>query len=250
MRRQNSRVGRAPKYHMVIPVTLGMERVLFVNWAIDPAVVAPHLPRSLSVDTFDGRAWLTAVALENVDVRPRGLPAAVGFDIPEVNFHTKVTCGGVPGIYYFSVDVGSILGTALPRLFYHAPYHYADVELQPVDGGQRVTCRRRHPGSRPLHFDARYGPSGGELDVEPDSLAWFLTERHRFFTETLDETVYSAAIRHEQWPLRRAEATVERNRLFRANGFGEPPEGPVSYYSHGVCAEMTRCRPWWASAHA
>lgn len=235
---------------MVIPVALGMERVLFVNWPVDPAVVAPHLPRTLAVDTFDGRAWLTAVALENVDVRPRGLPAAVGFDIPEVNFHTKVTCGGTPGIYYFGVDVGSILGMVAPRLFHHAPYHYADVELRPIDGGQRVTCRRRHPGSRPARFDVQYEPSGDGLDVESDSLAWFLTERHRFFTEALDETVYSAAIRHEQWPLRRAEATVERNTLFRANGFGDPPEESISYYSRGVSANMSRCRPWRGSARA
>lgn len=229
---------------MVVPIELGMRRLLFASWPVDPAVVAAHLPDSLSVDTYDGRAWLTAVALENVDARPRGLPRAVGIDFPELNLHAGVTCDGTPGIYYFSVDVASVLGTVASRLFHHAPYHYADIALRPSGSSVDFGCRRRHPGSRPVHFGARYGPSGPELDAAEGSLARFLADRHRFFTEGLDGTVRSATIHHPRWPLYPAEANIERNALFRANGFDDPPSEPVCYYSPGVDAAMSRCRRW------
>lgn len=229
---------------MVVALELGMRDVLFVNWPLEPDLVAAHLPDPLAVDTDDGRAWLTAVALENVAARPRGFPPWVGIRLPEVNLHTKVTCDGVPGIYYFSVDVAGLLGTVFPRLFHHAPYHFAAVDLRSVEGGTRVRCRRRHPGSRPVHFDAQYASSGDELDAGPDSRARFLAERHRFFTQSLDGGVRSAAIRHDPWPLFPADATVGRNTLLRANGFGDPQDDPVCYYSPGVDATMSRCLPW------
>ena len=229
---------------MVIPLALSMRPAFFANWQVPPNVVEAHLPPSLSVDTYDGSAWLTAVALKNVDVRPRGFPSVVGFDVPELNLHTKVTCDGTPGIYYFSVDVPSLLGTVFSRLFYRAPYHYANVELRPADERVDVTCRRRHPGSRPVCFDARYTLSGSEIETESGSLAHFLTERHRFFTQALDGAIYSATVRHVTWPLRAVEAEVERNTLFRANGFGEPPDDAIHYYSPGVEAAMSRCLRW------
>lgn len=229
---------------MVVPIEFGMRRLLFANWPVDPSVVSAHLPDALAVDTYDGNAWLTAVALANVDVRPRGFPAAVGLGFPELNFHAKVTCDGTPGVYYFGVDVPSLLGAVFARVFHRAPYRYADVELRPSDGDVEFSCRRRHPGSRPVHFDARYGRSSSELPPEPGSLARFLTERHRFFTEASDGAIFSAAVRHPAWPLYRAEATVDPSSLFRANGFADPTEPPVHYYSPGVDATMSACRRW------
>jgi uncharacterized protein YqjF (DUF2071 family) len=231
---------------MVLPLQLGMRNLLFANWPADPAVVADHLPESLSVDTYDGSAWFTAIALRNVDARPRGLPRALGFDLPEVNLHAAVTCEGTPGIYYFSVDVAGLLGTIGPRILHHAPYHYANVRMRTEGDRVRFSCRRRHPGSRPLRFDARYGPSGPELDAPDGSLTRFLAERHRFFSEAPDGSVRSAAIHHEPWPLYPAAATVERNTLFRANGFDDPPADPLCYYSPGVDAVMSRPETWVA----
>jgi uncharacterized protein YqjF (DUF2071 family) len=39
-----------------LPVNMGWRQVLFANWLVDPDVVAAHLPDSLSVDTYGGKA--------------------------------------------------------------------------------------------------------------------------------------------------------------------------------------------------
>ena len=64
------------------------EHVPFENWPIRPAAVAARLPDALDVDTFDGQARLSVVPFVNADVRPRGLPAAFGLDLPELNLRT------------------------------------------------------------------------------------------------------------------------------------------------------------------
>jgi uncharacterized protein YqjF (DUF2071 family) len=44
--------------------------VLFAHWRVDPDAVAAALPPDPTVDTFDGSAWVSALALENRSVSP------------------------------------------------------------------------------------------------------------------------------------------------------------------------------------
>jgi uncharacterized protein YqjF (DUF2071 family) len=236
---------------MVLALDMGWRHLLFANWPVDPAIVADHLPESLSVDTHDGDAWLSVIPFTNVDVRPKGLPAAAGVDMPELNLRTYVTCDGSRGIYFFSLDASLAPAVLGARAFHHLPYYYADIELDvrrdASDGrGGRVrfTSRRRQPGDRPAHFDARYGPSGSELDAPDGSLARFIADRFRFFTEAPDGSVRYTDVDHDAWTLYPAEMTVERNTLFRANGFAHPESEPTLYYSPGVDVVASRNRRW------
>ncbi|PSP68804.1 hypothetical protein BRC79_05335, partial [Halobacteriales archaeon QH_8_67_27] len=74
-----------------LPVSMGWRHLLFANWPVDPDVVDAHIPDRLTVDTYDGRAWLSVVPFTNVEVRPTGLPAWTGLNLPELNLRTYVT---------------------------------------------------------------------------------------------------------------------------------------------------------------
>ncbi|MCU4975887.1 DUF2071 domain-containing protein [Halobacteria archaeon AArc-m2/3/4] len=236
---------------------MGWRHLLFASWPFEPAVVAAHLPPSLEVDTYDGRAWLSVVPYLNVDVRPRSIPAG-GFALPELNLRTYVTCDGEPGVYFFSLDAQGILGVLGARLFHHLPYYYARTELRAVDGEIAVTSERRHPGERPVQFAATYGPTGESFTAAPDSRAAFLTERYRYYTEDLDGRLRYADISHDRWTLSEADVSIAKNTLFRANGFAEPDgdlyagsdsapksnSAPVCYYSPGTDVTTTRCQYW------
>ncbi|MFT4891473.1 MAG: hypothetical protein ACI9YT_002405 [Halobacteriales archaeon] len=82
-----------------LPVEMGWRHVQFANWPVGPAVVAAHLPDWLTVDTCDGDAWLSVVPFTNVAVRPTGLPASLGFALPELNLRTYVIHDDRPGVY-------------------------------------------------------------------------------------------------------------------------------------------------------
>ncbi len=162
------------------------------------------------------------------------MPATVGQPLPELNLRTYVTCDGEPGIYFFSLDAQGIAGVLGARVTQHLPYYYARIGLD-GDGEQiHFQSRRRHPGARPAHYTASYGPSGEAFDSSEDPQARFLTERYRFYTEASDGTLRYTDVNHEPWTLYPAEAETETNTLFRADGFAQPDGEPVRYYSPGV----------------
>ncbi|WP_435320537.1 YqjF family protein [Haloarchaeobius sp. TZWSO28] len=229
---------------MVVPLAMGWRHLLFENYPVDPAVLDAHLPDALDVDTFDGDGWLSVVPFTNVDVRPKGLPARLGFDLPELNLRTYVTCDGEPGVYFFSLDAQGVLGVLGARVFQHLPYFYARIRLAGEDGKVRFDSRRLHPGDRPAHYTATYGPSGEPFQSTEDPLARFLVERYRLYTQGRDESVRYANVDHEPWTLYPAEATVDRDTLFAASGFEHPDTEPVLYYSPGVDVTATRSKRW------
>ena len=229
---------------MPLPVAMGWRHLLFASWPLEPELIAAHLPEPLSVDTVDGRAWLSVVPFVNVDVRPRGAPAAVGFTLPELNLRTYVRRDGDPGVYFFSLDAEGVLGVVGARLFHHLPYYYARMRMRTVDGRVRFASRRRHPGDRPVRFRATYGPVDEPFTATSGSLPAFLTERYRYYTEDAHGRLRYADIDHEPWPLQDATATLEADPLFRANGFAPPDGDPVCHYSHGLEVTASRNRRW------
>jgi uncharacterized protein YqjF (DUF2071 family) len=222
---------------------MGWRHVLFANWPVDSDLIDAHLPSGLTVDTYDGDAWLSVVPFTNVDVRPTWVPDGWGVPLPELNLRTYVTRDGHAGVYFFSLDAQGILGVIGARLFHHLPYYYARCSLTEADGVIRFRSRRLHPGSRPVRFEATYSASGTQLDVQPGSLEEFLTARYRYYTETQDGALRYAAIDHEPWPVYEADPLIETNTLFEANGFAHPETDPVHYYSPGVTTIASSNRP-------
>lgn len=219
---------------MVVSLHMGWRYVLFANWPIEPRIVEPHLPAALSLDTYGGTAWLSVVPFINVDVRPRVFPSGTGLSLPELNLRTYVRYDDTPGVYFFSLDAQGMLAVLGARIFHHLPYYYARIDLERGDDRVRFTNRRRHPGARPVHFQATYRPTGSTSPAESGTLARFLAERYRYYTEAPDGTIRHATIRHDPWPLCHAEVDIEQNTLFRANGFEMPDSEPVHFYSPGV----------------
>lgn len=219
---------------MLGSIHMGWRHVCFLNWPVDAAVVRPHVPDAMTLDTHDGRAWLSLVPFVNVDVRPAWLPAGTGFRLQELNLRTYVTRGDRPGVYFFSLDAQGLLSVLGARLFHHLPYFYARIDLAVDDGRVRFECRRVHPGAPPNHVRLTYEPTGEVFVPDSGSLAGFLTDRDRYYTLDTGGDVRFADVTHEPWRLSRADVELDRNTSLRANGF-EPPEAePVGYYSPGV----------------
>jgi hypothetical protein len=228
---------------------MGWRHLLFANYPVDPAIVDAHLPDAFAVDTFDGDAWLSVVPFTNVDVRPRGLPARLGIDLPELNLRTYVTVDGDtsadPGVYFFSLDAQGVLSVLGARLFHHLPYFYARISLESDgEGGIGFESRRRHPGDRPARYAATYRPTGPTVASRDDPLTSFLVERYRFYTEAPDGSIRYSVVDHDPWTLAPATVDRETNTLFAANGFEHPDAEPVCYYSPGIDVHASVSRRW------
>src|SRR3954467_5442646 len=73
--------------------------LLFIHWALDASELEPHVPEGLSIDTFEGKAYLAITPFTLWDVRPIFTPSLpLLSDFHEVNVRTYVHVEGVPGV--------------------------------------------------------------------------------------------------------------------------------------------------------
>ncbi|MDH5019493.1 YqjF family protein [Halobacterium rubrum] len=215
-------------------LSMRWEDLLVASWPVEPDLVADRLPDGLTVDTFDGDAYLSVVPFVMADVRPRGLPAAVGRTFGELNLRTYVTGGGQPGIYFFNLDATDPVGVRIARRLFRLPYYDADMRVERGPDGVSFQSDRAHDGAAPLSFDATYRQDGELSRADPGSLTAFLLERYRFFVAGGGDTVYRGEVDHPPWELSDATVDVRENDLFAANGFDHPDGDPHLAYSPGV----------------
>jgi uncharacterized protein len=55
--------------------------VLFLHWPLDPSAVAASLPEGLTVDTYDGAAWVTLTPFKVEGMRPAFLPRSCALEL-------------------------------------------------------------------------------------------------------------------------------------------------------------------------
>ncbi len=203
-------------------LALSWRRVGFAHWDLSPGTVAERLPPGLTVDTFDGRAWVGVVALE---ITGAGVGLSGGDGFAELNLRTYVTHDGDPGVYFFSLDAADSLAVDVARSAYGLPYYRAEARVRPRGGGIRFDHRRSHPGAAPARFAATYGPDGERSSTDPGSLEAFLVERYRYYLHR-GGRLWVGNIDHEPWRPAPATATVESNTLSAAAGlpdlWGDP----------------------------
>ena len=233
-----------PRYPEVCPYeiqrpTMRMvwDQLTMLHWRYPADEVQRLLPDRLTVETFDGSAWVGLVPFRmRIDVPfvpewPRVL------HFPETNVRTYVVDRkGRPGVWFFSLEASSLPSVVTARTTYRVPYFWADMVIeQPDEPGARYHYRsaRRWPGPKGAAslVDVTVGPAleSGEVGA----LDRFLTARWALYG-TLGPLTVRAEMHHEPWPLH--HATVERwdDELVAASGLSQPTDEPVVHHSPGV----------------
>lgn len=105
--------------------------LLFMHYAVEPAVLRALVPDVLTLDLYEGNAWLSITPFWISNLRPPGLPSVpVVSRFPELNVRTYATYEGKPGVYFFSLDAGSLSAVWGARMFYRLPYWHAAMKVK------------------------------------------------------------------------------------------------------------------------
>jgi uncharacterized protein len=186
--------------------TLGQtwEQTFWAHWPVPLTELRTRVPDELEIEEHDGSAWLGIVFFRVRALRARGAPPLPGISsFLQLNVRTYVQGpDGLPGVWFFSIDVSSRLAALGVRRIYHVPAFHARMTLELDDEWHEAECVR--VGEPGRVFSGRYRPTGETFHAEPGSLEWFLTERYRLFTEDA-----RAEIHHDRWLLSPAEAEIE-----------------------------------------
>src|ERR1700735_523113 len=133
--------------------------LLFAHWPLPATELTHLLPESLTVDTFDGSAWVGVVPFWMDQIRMRGLPRIPGTSrFPELNLRTYVRerHTNQPGVYFFSLDAANPFAVAAARLFFRLPYFWARMKIKSDEGQMLHYSSRRIMSQNPAQFRAHY----------------------------------------------------------------------------------------------
>jgi uncharacterized protein YqjF (DUF2071 family) len=220
-------------------------KLLFMHWPVAPSTIRPLVPRQLSIDTYDGQAWLGVVPFTMWGVRPYLTPPVPGLNaFHELNVRTYVHYEGVPGVLFLSMDINNSVAKWGGRQFYFLPYYDAEMSLVEEERTILYNSRRTSSDAPAAVFDAVWSHGEPLPQSEPDSLEFFLTERYCLYTE-FKEQLYRCRIFHEPWPLRAARLSTHRSDVIEALGLPSPTGDPLLHYADEIKVDiwpLTRVR--------
>lgn len=225
----------------------------FVHWPVDPARLEALVPDPLTLETYDGYAWIGVLPFVFVNAGLRGTPSLLRTAFAELNVRTYVRWRGDPGVYFLRIELGkpwlaATLGrtTRMPiepaRMTVGAGEDRVGfVSRGPARPGVGVgTNGADSPPDVPAHFAITYEATGEPSRPEPGSLAHWLVERRRFFAPS-SESMLVGEVSHDPWPLQPATATIHENALFEIETLPRPEGEPIVHYCDDL--EMTAAIP-------
>jgi uncharacterized protein YqjF (DUF2071 family) len=187
--------------------------LLFAHWRVPPDTMREHVPPELSVDVFDGDAWIGVTPFEVTGLRLIAMPPIPRVStFLELNVRTYVTAAGKPGILFFSLDAASALAVQAARRYYRLPYFRARMSAERAGTSIEYSSERLRSAPGQFVFKGRYGPTGGVFQARPGSLEYFLTERYCLYTVE-DGQLFRGEIHHPPWPLQPGEAKIDVNTM-------------------------------------
>lgn len=214
------------------------ERLLFLHWEMEPAILASTLPKGLSLDTHEGKAYIGVVPFFMRGIRPRFCPSVPGIsDFLEMNLRTYVhDAQGRPGVWFYSLDANQPLAVMVARALFRLPYQHASMSAQ-LESGDWVRYRSRRSWTQ-VETDYLYRGVGEASACTPGTLEYFLAERYLLYSGD-DNGLYCGRVYHTPYPLMKAEVERWSDRLLLLSGFDSPGRPPdLRHYSPGVRVEV------------
>jgi uncharacterized protein YqjF (DUF2071 family) len=206
--------------------------LLFAHWPIDPALLRPHIPAALQIDTFDGQAWIAVVPFRMSGVRLRATPALPWLSaFPELNVRTYVVADRKPGVWFFSLDAQNSVAVAAAHAWFHLPYFRARMHCEDHEGWIHYSSERTHPGAPPAALQVNHRPVAEIFEANPGTLEHFLTERYCLYAADSNGRISRGEIHHQPWQLQIAEAQFQQNSMTEAAGIALPSQEPLLHFA-------------------
>ena len=209
------------------------DELTFLHWRFDPADVQRLLPLGLTVEPFDGSAWVGLVPFFLRVGLPRVPPIPWASQFAETNVRTYVTGpDGASGIWFFSLDAARLGAVVTARATYRLPYFWSAMSIERTGDVIDYRCRRRWPGpgrGATSHAEIEIGAVATDLT----ELDHFLTARWALFSAPRSGLHHARAF-HDPWPLHRGVVRHLDDQLVEAAGLPRPVGEPLVHWSPSV----------------
>ncbi|MEO8264923.1 MAG: DUF2071 domain-containing protein [Ilumatobacteraceae bacterium] len=209
------------------------EELTFIHWRFDPAEVQRLLPPGLTVETFDGSAWVGLVPffLRVGLPRVRSIPWFSRFAETNVRTYAR-SRDGTSGVWFFSLDAARLGAVVTARCTYRLPYFWSKMSIEHSESTISYRATRRWP--RPEGSTTATVEIGKPFDPpELTELDHFLTARWALFSAHR-AGLHQARAFHDPWPLHHARLVDLDDSLVEAAGLSAPDGAPLVHYAPSV----------------
>ena len=177
-------------------------------------------------------------SLHHVGIRATFLPPIPGTSaFHELNVRTYVHHGGVPSVWFLSLDAASRLAVWGARKFYHLPYFNAEMSLDQTGKTIRYSSVRRDRRGPPAELQASWSIGASLPETSAGTLEFFLTERYCLDAEHKGR-LYRSRIHHQPWPLQNAELNSLSSTLIESHGLPTPADDPILHYAEKISVDI------------
>lgn len=185
-------------------LTAEWRSLVMVNYAIDPAVLAPRLPRGLELDLWQGEALVSMVGFLFLQTRVLGVPVPLHQNFEEVNLRfyvrRRTPDGWQRGVVFVSEIVPRAAIALTARAFYNEPYRAMPMRHR-IGGGEFFYAWK---------FRGRWQSLGAFVSGEPQPLApggaaEFIFEHYWGYTRQRDGGTVEYQVEHPRWRVWTAE---------------------------------------------
>jgi uncharacterized protein len=195
-------------------LTAEWRNMAILNYAVDPSLLAPLVPRGTELDEFAGKTYVSLVAFRFLHTRVCGVWIPLHSDFDEVNlrFYVKRREGGQTrrGVVFVKEVVPRYAVAKVARLVFHENYVALPMWhriMEPVSEHGRVQAEYRwqHDGS---WSTIRVECEGKPARAPEGSLEQFITEHYWGYTSRPDKACLEYEVAHDPWRIWKATSAA------------------------------------------
>ena len=185
--------------------------LLMLNFAVDPALLAPHVPAGTTLDRWEGEAIVSIVGFRFADTRVLGISVPGHRDFEEVNLRFYVSRRAPEGVRRAVVFLRELVPRPaiawMARFAYNEPYRALPMRHEIAEeGSDRSVLYEWQERGTWTGFSVR--TSGPSRPLEAGSEEEFITEHFWGYTRQRDGGTVEYEVKHPSWNVWRAEAPL------------------------------------------
>jgi len=166
--------------------------LLFLHFQVDYDILRPLVPKELSIDQYNGKCYVSLVAFEMKNIRPRNTPAFSPIsDFYEINLRTYINQNDKKGVYFINIEASKYLSALVAKKLSGLPYEKSAIVRD--DKGYKNINKEKG-----LTLESTFRIS--EIITSKSNIDIWLTERYCLYLDKSDG-IYCFEIHHPEWTL-------------------------------------------------
>ena len=196
-------------------LTAEWTHVTNITYAVDPALLKPHLPEGLELDTIDGKAFVSLVPFNFFNTKIRNIRIPFHVNFPEMNLRFYVKHKGRRGVTFLREYVPKFFVAFVANTVYNEKYSLAGMKNTLNISADEITMR----------YDVSVKGKNYFVEMKADNKPWtpdagspehFFKEHDLGFTGASGSTRYYL-VEHPVWeayPVRSVKMEMDFGALF------------------------------------